>query len=60
MTTLVFSRTLTDVTWRQRHGPARLSQLIYFHEVDKGGHFAAWEQPELFAAELHAAFRSLR
>jgi len=34
--------------------------LIYFHEVDKGGHFAAWEQPELFAAELRAAFRTLR
>jgi len=34
--------------------------LIYFHEVDKGGHFAAWEQPELFAAELRAAFKSLR
>jgi pimeloyl-ACP methyl ester carboxylesterase len=34
--------------------------LIYFDEVDKGGHFAAWEQPELFAAELRAAFRSLR
>jgi len=31
--------------------------LIYFHEVDKGGHFAAWEQPELFSAELRAAFR---
>ena len=34
--------------------------LIYFHEVPKGGHFAAWEQPELFAAELRAAFKSLR
>jgi pimeloyl-ACP methyl ester carboxylesterase len=34
--------------------------LIYFHEVDKGGHFAAWEEPELFAAEIRAAFRSLR
>ena len=34
--------------------------LIYFHEVDRGGHFAAWEEPELFAAELRAAFRSLR
>ena len=34
--------------------------LIYFHEVDKGGHFAAWEQPEIFSAELRAAFRSLR
>jgi pimeloyl-ACP methyl ester carboxylesterase len=35
-------------------------KLIYWNEVDKGGHFAAWEQPELFAAELRAAFRSLR
>jgi pimeloyl-ACP methyl ester carboxylesterase len=34
--------------------------LIYFNEVDKGGHFAAWEEPELFAAEIRAAFRSLR
>jgi pimeloyl-ACP methyl ester carboxylesterase len=34
--------------------------LIYFNEVDKGGHFAAWEEPELFAAELRAAFSSLR
>ncbi len=34
--------------------------LIYFHEAPKGGHFAAWEQPELFAAELRAAFKSLR
>jgi pimeloyl-ACP methyl ester carboxylesterase len=34
--------------------------LIYFNEVDKGGHFAAWEQPELFTAELRAAFRTLR
>jgi len=34
--------------------------LIYFNEVDKGGHFAAWEQPQLFSEELWAAFRSLR
>ncbi|KQV68119.1 epoxide hydrolase family protein [Rhizobium sp. Root1220] len=34
--------------------------LIYFNEVDKGGHFAAWEEPALFAAELRAAFRTLR
>jgi pimeloyl-ACP methyl ester carboxylesterase len=34
--------------------------LAYFNEVDKGGHFAAWEEPELFAAELRAAFSSLR
>lgn len=34
--------------------------LIYYHVVDKGGHFAAWEQPQLFAEEMRAAFRSLR
>jgi pimeloyl-ACP methyl ester carboxylesterase len=34
--------------------------LIYFNKVDKGGHFAAWEEPELFSAEVRAAFRSLR
>jgi pimeloyl-ACP methyl ester carboxylesterase len=34
--------------------------LIYYHQVDKGGHFAAWEEPELFASELRAAFRPLR
>jgi pimeloyl-ACP methyl ester carboxylesterase len=34
--------------------------LTYFNEVDKGGHFAAWEEPELFATELRAAFGSLR
>jgi pimeloyl-ACP methyl ester carboxylesterase len=36
------------------------SNVVYFNEVDKGGHFAAWEEPELFASELRAAFRSLR
>jgi pimeloyl-ACP methyl ester carboxylesterase len=35
-------------------------KLIYFHQADKGGHFAAWEQPELFSAELRAAFSPLR
>jgi pimeloyl-ACP methyl ester carboxylesterase len=34
--------------------------LSYFNEVDRGGHFAAWEEPELFATELRAAFKSLR
>ena len=34
--------------------------LTYFNEVDRGGHFAAWEEPELFATEIRAAFRSLR
>jgi pimeloyl-ACP methyl ester carboxylesterase len=43
-------------TWARR----AYRNLIYFHEVDKGGHFAAWEQPELFSVELRAAFGSLR
>jgi pimeloyl-ACP methyl ester carboxylesterase len=36
------------------------SDVVYFNEVDKGGHFAAWEEPEIFANELRAAFRTLR
>ena len=43
-------------TWARR----AYRNLIYFNEVDRGGHFAAWEQPELFAEEIRAAFRSLR
>ncbi len=43
-------------TWAKRAYPT----LSYFHEVDKGGHFAAWEQPQLFGEELRAAFKSLR
>lgn len=43
-------------TWARR----AYRNLIYFNEVDRGGHFAAWEEPELFSAELRAAFRSLR
>jgi pimeloyl-ACP methyl ester carboxylesterase len=35
-------------------------KLIYFNEVDRGGHFAAWEQPQLFSQEIRAAFRPLR
>jgi len=42
--------------WARRAFP----KLIYFHEVDRGGHFAMWEYPELFAAELRAAFKPLR
>jgi pimeloyl-ACP methyl ester carboxylesterase len=34
--------------------------LTYFHEAERGGHFAAWEEPELFATEIRAAFRPLR
>ena len=43
-------------SWAEKVYP----NLVYFHDADKGGHFAAWEEPELFAAELRAAFRSLR
>ncbi|RUV32749.1 MAG: epoxide hydrolase [Mesorhizobium sp.] len=43
-------------TWARR----AYRNLIYFNEANKGGHFAAWEEPELFSAELRAAFRSLR
>jgi pimeloyl-ACP methyl ester carboxylesterase len=39
---------------------ASYPNVSYFHEVDKGGHFAAWEEPELFTTELRAAFSSLR
>jgi pimeloyl-ACP methyl ester carboxylesterase len=39
---------------------ASYPNVVYFNEVDKGGHFAAWEEPELFATELRAAFSSLR
>jgi pimeloyl-ACP methyl ester carboxylesterase len=39
---------------------ASYPNVIYFSEVDKGGHFAAWEEPELFSSELRAAFSSLR
>jgi pimeloyl-ACP methyl ester carboxylesterase len=43
-------------SWTERAYP----NLIYFNEVDRGGHFAAWEQPQLFSEEIRAAFRSLR
>jgi pimeloyl-ACP methyl ester carboxylesterase len=43
-------------SWAKRAFP----KLIYYNKVPKGGHFAAWEQPELFASELRAAFKSLR
>jgi len=42
-------------SWAEKISP----NLIYFNEVDKGGHFAAWEEPELFSSELREAFRTL-
>jgi pimeloyl-ACP methyl ester carboxylesterase len=43
-------------SWAEQAYP----NLIYFNEVDRGGHFAAWEQPELFSQEIRAAFKPLR
>lgn len=43
-------------SWTERAYP----KLIHYNKLDKGGHFAAWEQPELFCAEVRAGFRSLR
>jgi pimeloyl-ACP methyl ester carboxylesterase len=44
-------------SWAERAYP---DNLIHFNELDRGGHFAAWEQPQLFSEEMRAAFRSLR
>ena len=54
----VFPRELYQAprSWTEQAYP----NLIYFHEVDEGNHFAAWQEPELFSKELRAAFRSLR
>ena len=43
-------------SWAERAYP----NLIYYNKLDKGGHFAAWEQPELFVEEMRASFKSLR
>src|SRR5215211_6898622 len=43
-------------SWTEQAYP----NLIYYHQVDKGNHFAAWQQPQLFTTELRAAFRTLR
>jgi pimeloyl-ACP methyl ester carboxylesterase len=54
----VFPRELYQVprSWAERAYP----RLIYFNELDRGNHFAAWQEPELFTTEVRAAFRSLR
>jgi pimeloyl-ACP methyl ester carboxylesterase len=43
-------------SWAERAYP----NLVYLHEVDRGGHFAAWQEPQLFSEEVRAGFRSLR
>jgi pimeloyl-ACP methyl ester carboxylesterase len=44
-------------SWAERAYP---HNLLHYNKLDKGGHFAAWEQPDLFSAEMRAAFRTLR
>ena len=46
----------TPRSWAERAYP----KLIHYNKLDKGGHFAAWEQPKIFSDELRAGFRSLR
>jgi pimeloyl-ACP methyl ester carboxylesterase len=46
----------TPRSWVEKNYP----NVLYFNEVDRGGHFAAWEEPELFSQEIRNAFRSLR
>jgi pimeloyl-ACP methyl ester carboxylesterase len=46
----------TPRSWVEQAYPS----LVYFNKVDRGGHFAAWEEPELFSTEIRAAFRTLR
>jgi pimeloyl-ACP methyl ester carboxylesterase len=46
----------TPRSWVEKNYP----NVVHFNEVDRGGHFAAWEEPQLFSEELRAAFRSLR
>jgi hypothetical protein len=46
----------TPRSWAER----AYSNLIYYNRPEKGGHFAAWEQPEIFGKEVRAAFKSLR
>jgi pimeloyl-ACP methyl ester carboxylesterase len=47
----------TPRSWAERAYP---NNLIHYNQLDRGGHFAAWEEPDLFATEIRSAFRSLR
>jgi pimeloyl-ACP methyl ester carboxylesterase len=49
-------RYLAPRSWTEQAYP----KLFYYHQAPKGGHFAAWEQPQIFAEELRAAFKSVR
>ncbi|HEX9200765.1 MAG TPA: epoxide hydrolase, partial [Acidobacteriaceae bacterium] len=54
----VFPKELYEAprSWVERAYP----NLIYYNTLDRGGHFAAWQEPQLFSQEVRAAFRSLR
>lgn len=54
----VFPKDLYEAprSWAEKAYP----KLVYFNEVDRGGHFAAWQEPELFASEVRAGLKSLR
>ena len=54
--TLAFNGSDHRFRWAERADP----NLIYYNKVETAGHFAAWEQPQLFSEEIRAAFRSLR
>jgi hypothetical protein len=56
VTVFPFEQYQAPRSWAERAYP----KLIYYNKVDRGGHFAAWEQPQLFSEELRSAFRSLR
>ena len=54
---LVFeARPIPPRSWAER----AYHKLIYYNQVDKGAHYAAWEQPQLFSEEVRAGFRALR
>ncbi len=55
-TARVASESVAPRSWAERAYP----KLMHYNKLDKGGHFAAWEQPQLFSEELRAGFRSLR
>jgi pimeloyl-ACP methyl ester carboxylesterase len=52
----VSAKAVMTATWSEQAYP----KLIHYNRLDKGGHFAAWEQPKLFSEEVRAGFRSLR
>jgi hypothetical protein len=63
MRRLGYTRYVARAATRAPGSPTRWAAkhptLAYFNEASKGGHFAAWEEPELFSEEVRAAFRTL-